>query len=480
MVITRTGATNDQTEDVSNSAMSEATLGSLLTLVTNLQIEMADMRRSSRQGDSDEDRAEILDRAEDGTIEVVPDRTRVMHPSELLRLSHGNLIPAVCHDSRFAPSLDYRYYRLIKRSEHYTAQTAAKVARWTRQIEASFKLRFSGADPLAILQFLGAFVDAANANGIREGAALFILPSFLDSPAREEFNACRLRAFPVAIDWLLATFAPVELLANEYKRISNFTQGLHETPRAFSLRIRTAASRLGSLMDTASVSILLEGLHPSLSGFVRSALRDQRPTFANVIQEAELIHRSITATTPVENPRTSPGSYSRTRPEILRPYREARPTTVLALEAGPYFGDSVTEKVPGQFFQHPVEPLCHSVSGDPGSLDSVETAFDEILLATLALPQQVRYCYTCWRPGHFSAECPLIPKSEREAIAKRRAEVMRSRPSKFPSKYGPRSPTPAATAATNLVASTVNSVETLASPENYQLPEEPVRLRENL
>jgi Zinc knuckle len=299
----------------------------------------------------------------------------------------------------------------------------------------------------------------------------------LYSPAREEFNACRLRAFPVAVDWLLATFAPVELLAGEYKRISNFTQGLHETPRDFSLRIRTAASRLGSLMDTASVSILLEGLHPSLSGFVRSALRDQRPTFANIIQEAELIHRSITATTPVQNPRTSPGSYSRTRPEILRPYREARPTPVLALEAGPYFGDSVTGEVPGQFCQHPVEPLCHSARVDPGSFDSVETAFDEILLATLALPQQVRYCYTCWRPGHFSAECPLIPKGEREAIAKRRAEIMRSSPSRFPSKYGPRSPTPATN---NLVASTVNSVETLASTENYQLPEEPVRLRENL
>jgi hypothetical protein len=480
MVITRNGATNDQTEDVSNTAMSEITLGSLLTLVTNLQIEMADMRRSNRQGDSDEDRSDVLDRAEDGTIEVVPYRTRVMHPSELLRLGHGNLVPAVCHDPRFPPSLDYRYYRLIKRSEHYTAQTAAKVARWTRQIEASFRLRFSGADPLAILQYLGAFVDATNANGIREGAALFILPSFLNSPAREEFNACRLRAFSVAVDWLLATFAPVELLAGEYKRISNFLQGLNETPPEFSLRIRTAASRLGSLMDTASVSILLEGLHPSISRFVRSALRDQRPTFANVIQEAELIHRSITATTPVQNPRTSPGSYSRTRPEILRPYQGARPTPVLALETGPYFGDSVNEEVPGQFFQHQVEPLCHSARVDPGSFDSVETAFDKILLSTLALPQQVRYCYKCWRPGHFSAECSLIPKGEREAIAKLRAEIMRSRPSRFPSKYGPRSQTPADTAATNLVASTVDSIEPLASPEKYQLPDEPVRLRKNL
>jgi hypothetical protein len=92
---------------------------------------------------------------------------------------------------------------------------------------------------------------------------------------------------------MIETFAPVESLASEYKRISNLQQGQHETPGDFSLRVRTAASRLGSLVDTVSVSILLEGLQPSLSGFVRSALRNQKPTFSNVTQEAELIHKSV-------------------------------------------------------------------------------------------------------------------------------------------------------------------------------------------
>jgi hypothetical protein len=50
-------------------------------------------------------------------------------------------------------------------------------------------------------------------------------------------------------------------------------------------------------------------------------------------------------------------------------------------------------------------------------------------MATLShRPQQVRYCYTCWRPGHFSANCSLIPKHERELIAKRRAEILKNRP----------------------------------------------------
>jgi hypothetical protein len=139
-------------------------------------------------------------------------------------------------------------------------------------MEASFKMRFSGADPIAVIQFLHSFVDAANTNGVREGAALHILRSFLDTPARDEFIAYRATSFPGAVDWLLATFAPVGALASEYKSIYSMTQRVQESPRAFSLRLRQRASRLGPLMDEAAVTVLLEGLDPSVSGFVQSAL----------------------------------------------------------------------------------------------------------------------------------------------------------------------------------------------------------------
>ena len=86
-------------------------------------------------------------------------------------------------------------------------------------MEAYFKLRFDGSDPLAVLQFINGFVEAANTNGIRESAALHIPRSFLDSPAREEFTASRSMAFPVAFNWLISTFAPISALAAEYKSI---------------------------------------------------------------------------------------------------------------------------------------------------------------------------------------------------------------------------------------------------------------------
>jgi hypothetical protein len=48
-------------------------------------------------------------------------------------------------------------------------------------------------------------------------------------------------------------------------------------------------------MDEPAVTILMEGLDPSLSGFVQSALRSQKPTFTSVLQEAELVYSSVQA-----------------------------------------------------------------------------------------------------------------------------------------------------------------------------------------
>jgi hypothetical protein len=48
-------------------------------------------------------------------------------------------------------------------------------------------------------------------------------------------------------------------------------------------------------MDETAVTILMEGIDPSLSGFVQSAFRSQKPTFTNVLQEAELVYSSVQA-----------------------------------------------------------------------------------------------------------------------------------------------------------------------------------------
>jgi Zinc knuckle len=202
--------------------------------------------------------------------------------------------------------------------------------------------------------------------------------------------------------------------------------------------------RLGPLMDETAVTILMEGLYPSLSGFVQSALRSQKTTLTNVLQEAELVYSSVQASkTRAERAEdlqhsTLPAkatmiSSARGLPTYPRNYcREVAP--VLAIEPEPY--DPYPDWMMGQHAE---------VEHDPDDWDFVGGNVEQVLLAQMVQPQMARYCYTCWKPGHFSAECPLIPDSERAAIALRRAAVLKLRPPRFtrppqpyPQSYAPR------------------------------------------
>ena len=428
----------EATQNTGDQAHSElSSMAPMMAMMAEMQRELGELRRRNRNYNSDSDSSE------DGSaITPLAEPERVFTSSELTAHTYNGLFPTVCHDPRFRRVLDYRYYRLHKRSDRYDANDARRVSKWTRQLEASLKLRFDGTDPLSILQFLSSFVEAANTNGIREGAALHVLGSFLSSPAKAEFTAFHSTAYPVAVDWLLMTYAPVSAVASEYKAISSMGQGRRESPREFSLRLRQRASRLGPLMDEAAVTILMEGLDPSISGFVQSALKHQKPTFTNVLQEAELVYSSVSASEQKTEVRSNEYGVKHSRPAVLTNPARGLP---------PYPRGSVRERVPVLAVEalRSVDPSLQ-YSRDYEEHNGQETneweqgpyaeEFEEILIAHVAPPQRVRYCYTCWRPGHFSAECPLIPEEERAAIALRRAAVLKQRPSY--ARPSPRYPTP--------------------------------------
>jgi hypothetical protein len=157
-----------------------SSMAPMMAMFAEMQRELGDLRRKSRNGLSDNEDSD------DGLVsDPIADSSRSFAEDELQSRTHNAMLPEICHDPRFRRILDYRYYRLHKRSSRYDAEVAGRVAKWTRQLEASLKLRFDGSDPLAVLQFLHSFVEADNTNGINEGAAVYVLRSFLDSPARE-------------------------------------------------------------------------------------------------------------------------------------------------------------------------------------------------------------------------------------------------------------------------------------------------------
>jgi hypothetical protein len=124
------------------TASSEATLPTLLSLIANMQLEMRELRSKRKENDSysEDDDAETV-------FMSLNDWHHVLAPADVRLLTYGNLLPTVCHDSRFRTALDYRYYRLHKISNQYDAYVAIKIARLKRQMEASFKLRLDGSDP---------------------------------------------------------------------------------------------------------------------------------------------------------------------------------------------------------------------------------------------------------------------------------------------------------------------------------------------
>jgi uncharacterized membrane protein YdfJ with MMPL/SSD domain len=107
------------------------TMNVMLNMISHMQVELRELRRkrggSATDSEGDED---DLDR----TIPARLDHTRDMTADEKLSRSYQDLLPAVCHDPRFRSVLDYRYYRLHKRYNHYDAKVAATVAKMSRQM----------------------------------------------------------------------------------------------------------------------------------------------------------------------------------------------------------------------------------------------------------------------------------------------------------------------------------------------------------
>ena len=82
----------------------------------------------------------------------------------------------------------------------------------------SNKSKFDGSDPIAMLKFLAQFREAADRNGISEGAARLILPDVLQGKANTAYNASLhadaihddsggICTYADAVQWLLCTYA---------------------------------------------------------------------------------------------------------------------------------------------------------------------------------------------------------------------------------------------------------------------------------
>jgi hypothetical protein len=178
----------------------------------------------------------------------------------------------------------------------------------------------------------------------------------------------------------------------------------------------------------------MEGLDPSLSGFVLSALRNQKPTFTNVLQEAELVYSSVTATD--RRSEELKAHFGTKGSKALPPFNIVRRLPLYPrstrLEVAPVLAVEEQEKYERYRSWTAGDDVACLPNYPPDWNQYTEGEdIEQVMLAQVVQPQRTRHCYPCWRPGHFAAECPLIPDEERAGIASRRAAVLKLRPPRF-------------------------------------------------
>ena len=184
-------------------------------------------------------------------------------------------------DPRFKSVVSHRRYRLRNTDKYRGRSVADKIGTYSQRIRPFMKdSKFSAEDPITILAFLTKLKTHLDNNRISEGAALLLIPDYLEDPARDDFlRHCDLGAdvpggfdsFSGAIQNLLRTYAKDAYLEEALVELEDLKQG--ETEREFSRRLMTAVYRLaGAITETDRITRFIRGCRAD----IRAALRTVR------------------------------------------------------------------------------------------------------------------------------------------------------------------------------------------------------------
>ena len=207
----------------------------------------------------------------------------------------------------FAKVVSYRHYRLLHTSGRYDSRVAGRLSRQVRAMTHTFRVeKFTGEDPIRILEFLRNFRDSANHNMVSEAAAARLMPYFLAEPAASEVNArlsqwetdTKPPLYPRLVAWMLKEYATPRVLRDAYSAVVTLSQDAQEDEQAFALRLRSAANRTGNVFsDKALCNVFLDGLSPAVSAMV-TELKDQQTNLTDLQALASNMGRALRASNP--------------------------------------------------------------------------------------------------------------------------------------------------------------------------------------
>jgi hypothetical protein len=320
------------------------------------------------------------------------------HEEERVRShSHGTFemqAPEIhVRNKRFAPVLCVEAYRLTDRHAVLRARTSGTLTSIANQLRPRMDdAFFSGDPPLSVLLFLSQLTMVADQSGLSEAELLWIVEDFMRPPVKGAFRAQRPTTWPIAVHWLLTTYAAESLLDQALRKINNIAQFRSETVRAFGLRLQLEATALGPLLSVDEIKTLFA---IGLSDPVRSHFAAHQPAtelddhtpLSILITRAELLEKG-------------------TRTDVHGASRYAgRPSPILALS--------------DQHIDYP-ESFLEDEESTVFAIDSTDKK-----------PSSESWvCFVCYKRGHGWLECPLlshVSSTEKEAVVLRRRQYVEER-----------------------------------------------------
>lgn len=330
--------------------------------------------------------------------------------------------------------LSYRYYRLEDTTPQRTPRGTGKVRNHLRQMELTMKAhKFSGEDPILVLDFLSRFVAEADILRMSEAQAYIALPYFLTGLAEDQFNSVRgstraseggVTCWPEAVQYLLRSYATGNAIQGAILALRDTKQKADESETVYSTRLNKAFHRCGNVFSAAErCTMFVDGLTRTIGGLVaRYRENNRRVSYLELVQFAQAEGDAVRARAGIGSrprrllhveARDVPLSHSRGSAQggydnvHLLQGDESLPSSELPSTTEP----SATDVDPALYAgrQVPALPVPHS-SGYRAQRPGWRDPFPPRQERRPANPELLRQliCHTCYRHGHIAPNC-LLP-----------------------------------------------------------------------
>lgn len=176
-------------------------------------------------------------------------------------------------------------YLLNDKSTCFDSKVPCHVSKMAKRMEVQLKSHIlEPMNQISILRFLPAFQTACDANGVHEGAAMWLF-HYIDKKTtkaalsartttkvdKRKYKGGQLAPYPKVVNYLLKTYATDEVIAETDTGINQFRQGDLISPPEYAQEWWTKALKCGTVYTEPKLTgLFIEGLHGSITQSVRN------------------------------------------------------------------------------------------------------------------------------------------------------------------------------------------------------------------